>query len=160
MAAVRSVLPRAFAVLLGAIARWLLVVIGLVFFVVPGVFFWLAFFAVTPVIVLEGKPADAALRRSWVLSRGLKGKIFVTWLIVFIIFVVLSFGVGILSFGAMAGGLFGLSQVLSALVNILVYPFAGIITALLYYDARIQKEGFDIDHMAQSLAAAAAPPTA
>ena len=47
-------------------------------------------------------------------------------------------------------------HVLSTLISIVVYPLVGITDALLYYDARIRREGFDIEMMA----GATAPPAA
>jgi hypothetical protein len=49
-------------------------------------------------------------------------------------------------------------------VTVIAYPVLSVIATLLYYDARIRKEGFDIEVMAAELgmpsAAAAEPPPA
>ena len=45
---------------------------------------------------------------------------------------------------------FATRNVASTLVSIIVYPIVGISDALIYYDARIRREGFDIEMMAGS----------
>jgi hypothetical protein len=40
--------------------------------------------------------------------------------------------------------------VISTAISVIVYPFLAIAQTLLYYDVRIRKEGFDIEHLASS----------
>ena len=52
-------------------------------------------------------------------------------------------------------------NLLTQIVQILLYPVLAVTVTLLYYDLRIRKEGFDIEMMASELggrAPAAAPP--
>jgi hypothetical protein len=41
--------------------------------------------------------------------------------------------------------------VISTLLTTVLFPFFGIAETLLYYDARIRKEGFDVEHLAAAL---------
>jgi hypothetical protein len=52
-----------------------------------------------------------------------------------------------------------MGSVASSVLVIFVYPLIGICTALLYYDARIRKEGFDLQVLSSELegASGAAP---
>jgi hypothetical protein len=45
-------------------------------------------------------------------------------------------------------------------VSVVVYPLFGLTETLLYYDARIRKEGFDVEYLAGADTSAAAPENA
>jgi Membrane domain of glycerophosphoryl diester phosphodiesterase len=154
MGAVRAVLSRFWPLVGASFLRGLLIAVAgvLSFFLlfIPAIYVALGFFAVTPVVLLEGKGASAALDRSWQLARGARWKIFGTWVIVAVIVIVASVAASLLALPARGLGLPGLEQVISMLANVVVYPFIGIIVTLLYYDQRIRKEGFDIDVMSQA----------
>ena len=64
------------------------------------------------------------------------------------IYYVLTFGFSIV--GALASN-FTVATVVSAAVTVLVYPVVAIAETLLYYDARIQSEGLDIELMTDAL---------
>ena len=106
------------------------------------------FFAVFQVIVLENRGIIDAFSRSSVLSQGRKGHILLTQLLVIIIFVMLSFAVTLVAqlFGTIAG-----SVIMQALYTVVAYPLIGITQMILYYDARIRAEGFDIEVMTGAL---------
>lgn len=118
----------------------------------------------TPALVLEELGVVAALRRSWSLTRGrfwrTLGVLFVSSLIVGVVQQVLGFGFQIVgaalgvAFTSTVGGqagdvgfavvLFGVTIVGSLLASLLAQPFLAAVGALLYTDARIRKEGFDL----------------
>ncbi len=118
----------------------------------------------TPALVLEELAVVAALRRSWGLTRGrfwrTLGVLFVSSMIVGVVQQVLSFGFQIVgaalgvAFTSTVGGqagdvgfavvLFGVTVVGSLLASLLAQPFLAAVGALLYTDARIRKEGFDL----------------
>ena len=156
--AVRQALPRLPLVILGAIARYTLMFLGFFFFLVGALYVAARFFAVTPVIVLEGKGIGAAFSRSTVLSRNRKGHVILTVGLAALIYFVLAFGVQLAS--ALFGNLI-IQALVSAVVTIMVYPVVAITEALLYYDTRIKSEGLDIELMAGALdGAPAAEPAA
>ena len=113
------------------------------------------FFAVFQVIVLEGRGAVAAFARSSVLSNNRKGHILLTLLLVFVIFIMLSFAVSMVAelLGSMAA-----TVVLQSLYTVVAYPLIGITQMILYYDTRIRAEGFDIEIMTGALASPTATP--
>jgi hypothetical protein len=156
MASVRVVLSRFWPLVGTSLLRGLLIAISaaLSFFLlfIPAIYVAIGFFAVTPVVLLEGRGGSDALDRSWHLARGARWKIFGTWMIVFVIAIVAFVAASLLALPVGLLGLPGLEQVVSMLANVFVYPFIGIVATLLYYDQRIRKEGFDIEVMSQAFA--------
>lgn len=146
--AVRQALPRLPLVMLGAVLRYALMFVGLFFFIVGAIYVLTRFFAVTPVLVLEGKGIGGAFARSTVLSRGRKWHVFNTLGLASLIYWVLAFGV---QMAALIFGNLTVQALVSAVVTIMVYPVVAITEALLYYDTRIKSEGLDIELMAGAL---------
>lgn len=147
-AAVRRALPRVPQVLIAAVLRFVLMVIAFMLMIFPVLYVVALLFAVTSVVVLERGGVLTAFERSASLSRGRKWHILNTLGLVAIIYYVLIFG---FSMVASISGNFVVSTVVSALVTVLVYPVVAIAEALLYYDARIQSEGLDIELMTGAL---------
>ena len=106
------------------------------------------FFAVFQLIVLEDRGVVAAFARSGVLSQNRKGHILLTLFLVFVIFVMLSVAVTMV---AQIVGSVAASVVLQTLYTVVAYPLIGITQMILYYDARIRAEGFDIEVMTGAL---------
>ncbi len=122
-----------------ALASALLVVVGLAFLVIPGIYVAVRLVVSTPAAVVEKGDVRESLRRSWNLVEG-------DWWRVFGVVLVVTILVGTLvlilerilgTFTADALGL-GLS---TAVVGILVQPIQSIALVLLYFDLRARKEG-------------------
>lgn len=101
---------------------------------------------VTPVIMVEGGKARRALSRSWSLFNkrfwGYVGALVAMGIVELIIKLVLSALAAIIGtplLGSHAAG--GVVNVLAAAVNLIV---SGILATLMYFDARVRNEGFDI----------------
>jgi hypothetical protein len=154
-AAIRDVLPRVPAVIVASLITFLLMVVGFVFLIIPALYVVAAFFAATQVIVLEGRDAFAGLRRSAQLSKGRKLHILGTFALVIVIFVIV--GMGVVLLVEMAGSRV-LSTVFETLYTVVGYPLLGLCTMVLYYDARIRAEGYDVEVMAGTLGPAHARP--
>jgi hypothetical protein len=148
--AVRDAVVRLPAIMIGLLLKYLLMLIGFLFFLVGALWVVARYFAVTASIVVEGRGAFASLGRSAALSRGHKLHILGTTLLAFLIFFVLYFAVGIVA--AMTGSMV-ISTVLTVVASILAYPMFSITEMLLYYDARVRNEGYDIEMMAEGLSA-------
>jgi hypothetical protein len=149
---------RAGSMAYGYFLQGICVLPGFVLFVIPGIIIALILFAVPCVIAFENVPAAASLSRSSHLSSGLKGHIFLT---LFLVFIVNSVGLVIVTAVStlVAGGIghvTALSQTVSVLGTSLLVPLLPLAVTMLYYDARIRKEGFDIELMAQQTGAVAA----
>jgi hypothetical protein len=154
-AAVRQALPRTPQVLIAAVIRFVLMGIALMLLLFPVLYVVSLLFAVTPIIVLEQRGIGTALARSAALSRGRKWHILNTLGLVAIIYYLLVIGFSVV---ASLFGNFVLATIVSAAVTVLVYPVVAIAETLLYYDARIQSEGLDIELMTGALDAAPASP--
>lgn len=154
-AALRLVFSRFLGVLGAAILKGMLVFIGMIFLVVPGVIVWLGLFATPAVVVFEHMGATASLSRSWNLAQGMKGKVLGVMLLAYLVVIVVQLAV------EMIAQVVGLNQILASVASsvlvIFIYPLIGICTALLYYDARIRKEGFDLQVLASELEGASRP---
>lgn len=151
---VREVLPRLPAVMIGALVKYFFLFLGFLVFLVGALWVVARYFAINQAIVLEGSGVGRALGRSAALSRGNKLHILGTLLLVVIILIVIAVGVAII--GQLTGSPV-IGAVLSTVGTIVSYPMFAITEMLLYYDARIRNEGYDIEVMAEGLAAPAAP---
>ena len=147
-AAVRRALPRLPRVLFAAVIRYLLLVVGMLALVVGSLYVVARLFALTPVIILEDATISQAFNRTTMLSRGRKRHILNTLGLVAIIYWVIALGVSLV---ASISNSFVVQAVAGAFYTILAYPVIAITEALLYYDARIQSEGLDIELMALEL---------
>ena len=108
-----------------------------------------------PAIVLERLSGWGGLRRSWSLVRGLFWRMFGIRLLVGIITAIIS-GIVVLVLGLAGAGLdasgrFVVQQVATAIASVFISPITYIAITLLYYDARIRREAFDIEMLAQTL---------
>jgi hypothetical protein len=145
----RRALPRIGATVVAIVIKFMAIGFAIVFFVIPAFYVVALFYAVPCTTVLERAGPIAGLQRSVQLSRGLKGHVLLTLILVYGLYFVLIGGASLIF--AMIGNRVAI-QVFSALATILIYPFVPTVQMLLYYDARIRKEGYDIELMAQGVA--------
>jgi hypothetical protein len=139
-----------------AIIYGLLLILGFLACVVPGVYFLFAWSVAIPALLIEDKRGLSALRRSRELVQGRWWPVFACIVISMILSTVISSGLGAVFIGitfaadsefvrAFASGL---SNVTGA---VLVTPFSAAVTAIVYFDLRVRKEGFDLELLAQSM---------
>jgi hypothetical protein len=145
---------RFFALVVSGVIRAVLIALGIVFFLIPGLYALGRYFAVTQAVMLEDKGAGGALSRSSALSGGLKRHIVNTILLIALVSLAISIGIGLLS-GVVRSNV--ISNVVATAASVVLYPLFGITETLLYYDARIRKEGFDVEYLARIDAPPAAP---
>ncbi|QJR37703.1 hypothetical protein [Gemmatimonas groenlandica] len=153
---VAAVLPLVPMLIMGALLTMLMVVPGLILLIVPGVYLAIRLFALSQIIVLEKMGPVDAVTRSFELTKGRAGPVFLTLLLLYGLYFALSFGV------TLAVALFGspvLQTVVSSVLSIFCFPILGLAALVLYYDLRIRNEGFDVEHMAQSLDGSSYAPT-
>jgi hypothetical protein len=154
--AFRRAAARMRSTLLAYFAAGLITVLGYLCLIVPGFYLGAALFAVPAIVLLEGRGTSEALSRSFDLTKGRKlqvlGALFVAGLIAFV-------GRTTASVAASVSGSPGLSIAVQIAGFIAFYPITTVMAVLLYYDARIRFEGFDIEREAAALDAGA-PTTA
>jgi hypothetical protein len=154
--------PSVWRLILVWLSVSLLVFLGAVFFLVPGIILALGLAFSTQVLVLERVTPLEAMRRSWALARGSKGKIFLLMITVgVILFVVLmgslialmfvSFFVGSPEPGESAPLLTTLSDIVVLVVQLLIFPILPCLLTVTYYDLRVRKEGFDLEVLAAAV---------
>ncbi|MBC8374037.1 MAG: hypothetical protein H8E53_10615 [Planctomycetes bacterium] len=153
-----AVLPKLLTLIGAAILVMLLVMLGLLLLIIPGIIFALRYSLTSQSIVIEDLGATEGMGRSKNLAAGNLGKIYgVTFLMGLITFVI--------TWGIQQGG--GLmieaptpenlsrvvmsTQIVATVAEILVAPLSAIALILLYYDIRIRKEGFDLEMLARGL---------
>jgi hypothetical protein len=142
--------------LMGPAVGGLLVTVGGVALVWLVVWIACGYGTTTPIVVLEELSSSFdAFGRSWELTRGLRGKVFgtmfVAWLIgYFLPQLVIS---GINTFRS-AGGNAAIQTffvVLASLIGIVLAPILPCVLTLLYYDLRVRREAFDLQILSEQL---------
>ncbi len=133
-------------ILIAGIAKWILMVLAFLLFVIPGLVVACGYAVVVQAVVLEDLDASTdALGRSWQLTRGFKWKAFFLGVLLFLLLAIPSIVVGaVAAFVPLTTGLM-------ALVPLLVYPIFGCAFTLFYYDLRVRKEAFDLEHLSRQL---------
>ena len=155
----------------------MIVLLGFILLVVPGILWMLSYTLIPPVVMIEaaerkgarpvpsppGDPGRGTLRitdrgeirrRSWELVKGNRGKVFVV-LFVFVVVQVLLATAGNwiagMGFGAGSNLARVIQSIIGNVVTIVVAPLQTIAITLLYYDFRIRKEGFDLEMLSQAI---------
>jgi hypothetical protein len=139
----RTAAGRVWPLLLVIVLTWLLTMVGLLLFVVPGVVVGVLLAVSVPVQVIEGTGAWRALSRSWNLVGGHWWHTFVTILLTWLL---LGLAVGLVDVAAEGLGLGWLAETIAQALSItLAAPFAALVAVLLYLDLRARGEPLDGD---------------
>lgn len=142
--AIGVVWARLWTIFVANVVFWILVYFGMILFIAPGLYFFAKYFAIVPVIVLEGHGVSAAQKRAAAISKGSRwrvlGLVGVPWLLYLFVFG------GITSVVAQQASDIT-TVILTRLLIACVYPLLGILATLLYYDLRFRNEGLDLDMM-------------
>jgi hypothetical protein len=140
--------------------------------IVAALFFYSKLALAIPACILEQLPVGVALRRSWYLTKGSVLRIMLVNLLTWVLSLVLGLALTVpgqilaatLPSKAQLLGLV-LQHIGGFIAGVLAGPIATTAIALIYYDQRVRKEAFDLQHMmeamgqqAQPQAATAAPP--
>jgi hypothetical protein len=146
-ASYRYGLKRLWSVILVSILVGLVVAVGFILLVIPGIIF-LVFLSVSiPVLIVEGRRGTEAMGRSWNLVKG-------NFWHAFGVIVVAALIVGIISgiIGAIGGDNWAVRWIFTAIAQILTVPFASLVSVLLYLDLRARSESLSADTLRQELA--------
>ena len=135
-------------------------------------FFYSKLALAIPACILEQLPVGVALRRSWYLTKGSVLRIMLVNLLTWVLSAVLAVALALpgqvlvatLPSKALLLGLV-LQHIGGFIAGVVAGPIATTAIALIYYDQRVRKEAFDLQHMmelmgqqAQTQAVTAAPP--
>jgi Membrane domain of glycerophosphoryl diester phosphodiesterase len=159
-AAIRSRIGEIALVILGMGLR---ILVGFLFFIIPGVYLAIAWSLTIPVVVLEGKGLSSALARSSELTKGHRGRVFIIYFLLLVLVYIVTIlvqlpvmvAIGFSSGASTTGELPASAEILLALSNFvttsLVSPIVTIALSLVYYDERVRKEAFDLQHMLEEI---------
>ena len=135
----------------------IVVMLGFLLLIVPGVIFGLWFLLIAPVVVLERMGGTRGMSRSRELMKGNLGKGFMLSLIVGLLGVIVTYGAGfVLAMLPLPHPAFFDVGVL--LVQAVVLPIQTAPMILLYYELRVRKEAFDLQRLTESIESPQAPP--
>jgi hypothetical protein len=140
--------------LLGAsILAAIAIVLGLVLLIVPGIILLVHWLFLPQTIVIERSSVGSAFGRSWNLVKGSAWRVVGIGLVIFIIVSVIGGASGgiLAAIVSLVGLPSAIGVALQQVVSILIRPFELGALTLLYYDLRIRKEGFDLEHMARTM---------
>ena len=149
--AIRVTIERVPALVIGGLLLSLATFVGVLCLIVGAFYVAARFFAVTPVIALEGTDAFSAFSRSSTLSDGRKWSILGTLALVYGIYFLLSLGISVFTIPAMLAGHAWIAVLVGSAFTVIIYPIAGLATMVLYYYTRIRAEGFDVEHLSAQL---------
>jgi hypothetical protein len=131
-------------------------ILGLMFFIIPGIYLSLIWAVWLQAMVVEGKRGGAALGRSRDLTKGSLGRIGGILLIFFAVQLALMFGISA-AIPAVLQGIPFLGTALQQLSSVLIAPLYPALLTLVYFDGRIRHEGYDLEMKAsEDLAGASA----
>jgi hypothetical protein len=130
--------------------KFIIIVLGFLCFIIPGIVFSLWFFGTMNVLMYENVGPVEALKRSRQIAKGSLGRIFR----VFALFSLIGLVIRVLAavMVAMVAGSQA-ANLISTCVGLLLYPFLVLTSTVMYFDLRVRKEGLDLELMAQDLGA-------
>jgi hypothetical protein len=153
---VRNVLPFILPIVGLSILEVIIIGLGFVAFLLPGVYLFLGLSVAVQVLIVERKRVMESISRSFVLTRGRKLEIFGYFLIVIIVLKQILIDILLVPkvFYPLIGNMdtaFSTKLILANgvyyLVQVLFNPISACLFILIYFNLRIEKEGFDLEHL-------------
>jgi hypothetical protein len=149
-----GIADKAFRVVYVSFVVGLIVAVGFILCIVPGIY-WMGKYGVAiPAVVLEDITGRQALDRSSHLTQDAIGRVLVVALLTSVIAVAMALLLdaglsGLATVFHPAGILTGpiAKEITPTIIGILFGPISAIALTLVYYDQRVRKEAFDIEHM-------------
>jgi hypothetical protein len=138
------------SVILIAILAGLIIFVGFILLVIPGIIFAVFLSVAIPALVIENRRGTDALSRSWNLVKGSFWHVLGTVIVAGIITGVIG---GLI--GAIGGRNFFLSWVFTSIGQILTTPFTALVTVVLYLDLRARQESLSAETLRGEIAAGA-----
>lgn len=136
-------LSRGLSALVLLLVSYLVFILWAMLFVIPVIWAIARYFAVFPAFAIEGLGPFAAIRRSKELAKGSNGRAIALALVPTLVVVAVMALVQQGLLGAGAG--YAMVRVVSAMLAVVLYPFALVPGIFLYYDLRTRREGLDLD---------------
>jgi hypothetical protein len=135
--------------------------VGFLFLIVPGIYLACRFALSVPASVVEQESPVPSIERSMELSKGHAGQIFLLLLLVtvltYVVTAILQLPAMVFSVSAALAkqqpslAVSAYSYIAQFVSQVIVGPVGTISIVLMYYNLRVKKEGFDIQHLMNSL---------
>jgi hypothetical protein len=135
------------------------VLLGFLACIAPGVWLYVAWSVAVPALLIEGTRGFQALGRSFNLVRRRWWPTAGILLLANLLATTVAFGFGLLALPLVFAGrdnefVFDLANgVFGAVASVVTIPFVAAVVAVIYFDLRVRKEGFDLQLMAQRIGA-------
>lgn len=166
--AYRQVGSRVFRVLLVIFLAGLVSGVGFILLIVPGIILMCRMAVSVPVAMLENSGAVPSIERSMQLTKDFAMQIFLIFLLIYALsiaasmvlqmpFTVLQM-ISMARSHAMSFGVAVLQNLGTFLAEVLVTPVGTIAFSLMYYNLRVRKEAFDVQHLMTSIGSGAPAP--
>jgi hypothetical protein len=139
------------------------VLLGFVMFVLPGIWIYVAWAFGTPVLLVEGLRGRKALGRSFRLVKGRWWRTFGVLVVGFILAAIVStVAQAVFLIGIVVGEdndvlVLVLSAIAGSVGLAVTTPFQAALLAVLYFDLRVRKEGFDLELLAREIGGTVQP---
>ena len=143
-AVITRVRERWATIALTYVLKSILVLLGLLLFVVPGVLLMLRWFAIPLTYAVEGHGLRAGFRRSRTLGRGHRRQIFATMAVIDLTVAAVAIGCTLAVMDSTTGQVPIWVSILSWLLGVLYLPFHAALLTVLYANARARSEGYTV----------------
>lgn len=133
----------------------MMIMVGLLLFVVPGMYLSVMFFVVNPAIVIEGLGIFGSLKRSYNLVSGSWCYVFCMQMIAMIFMMVVQMIWGAIFTGGNDAGhtLFSfVGSIIAAVPGIIFIPVFACMMTIMYINLRVEKEAVTAEKLAENLA--------
>ena len=136
------------SVILVALLVGIVVAVGFILLIIPGIIFLTLLSVSIPALVIENRRGTDAMKRSWDLASGnfwhVLGVIIVAALITGVVSSII---------GSIGGSNWFVRWIFTAIAQIVTAPFSALVSVLLYLDLRARKEALTADSLRTELAA-------
>lgn len=145
----RYAFSRLGGLILLALLIALVVGVGFILLIIPGIIFLVFLAVAVPAFIVERLGVTDSMSRSWRLVRG-------QWWFTLLVIVVTALLTGVVSgiLTAIGNGNFFLYWIMSSIAQIITAPFSALVLVLLYFDLRVRHEGLTADQLRGQLDAA------
>jgi hypothetical protein len=140
--ALTRALSRSLSALLMLLVTYIVFILWAMLFVIPVIWAIARYFATVTAFTIEGLPPFAAIGRSKELAKGNNGRAIALALVPTLVVVTV---MSLIQQGVLAAGGYTAARLTSAVLTIVLYPFALVPGIFLYYDLRTRREGLDLD---------------
>jgi hypothetical protein len=145
--ALRFAMGRVGGLIVAGLARGILIVLGVLLLLVPGLILAAGYAVVAQVVVLEDpeSPLDS-LGRSWFLTKGFRMRALGLGIVLTLVTAIPAFAATLVS---TLVGLTTLGLVIGSIATVILSPLVPCGLTLYYYDLRVRKEAFDLQTLDQ-----------